>query len=121
MKVNKDKEKVLKYLLEIIKETNQTYFDNPVPIYEHFEDMPLFEDILCLLDDDGLIKLVHPYDGYQTIQVLPHGLSYFEDKKTHKIEYIKDLLLSKTSDVVIAIITSVVTYFIMDWIKSLSE
>jgi hypothetical protein len=121
MKINKDKEKILKYLLKIVSQTNQTYFDNPTPIYEHFEEMPLFEDILNSLANDNLIKLVHPYDGFQTIKVLPEGLSYFEDKRAYRLIYIKELLLSKISDVIIAMVTSIIMYFVMDWIKTLPK
>lgn len=47
------------------------------------------------------------------IVLLPAGLLYYEKKHTFRIEYLKQLSLSKTSDVIVAIVTSAL--FNINW------
>lgn len=114
--MNENKEKVLNFLLNICNKQNDSFIGDTESIYNEFKQMSLFEDVLRCLDNDYLIKTHWADGGVIAIEVLPDGFTYFENKKAAKVEYWKQLALSKFSDVLVSAITSIIMYFVMKWI-----
>ncbi|WP_410495180.1 hypothetical protein QTL86_13735 [Cellulosilyticum sp. ST5] len=111
---NKSAEKVLKYILDKSKLEKTIYIDGS-EIRDNFENELYIDEILLLLEEHGYIDLAS-FDGFigAEITIKPSGLAYFDIKREEKIEYIKELLISKASDIIVAAITSVITCLIVN-------
>lgn len=119
--LDKQSEKVLKIMISKYDGNS----GNDVFICGKDVDMP--NDTLNSLCDNllkngyfSMCKLQYHKDNLP-VQITPSykGLSYFECKKTSRREFIKQLALSKASDILVSAITAILTYFSIPIISNL--
>lgn len=119
IKINKDK--VMKYLLEVYEEQGCDSIYDIDSVYKHFGNIARTETILSILANEELIEVHWADNKPYVIAIMPEGHTYFEDKISAKKEFWKALAISKTSDIVVSAITAVVVYFVMDYVKLLTK
>ena len=99
-----------------IKEYNQTHFEeiNNKEIYVLYDNNPKVFASVEYLSSKGLIIIQKDISGkLANIRLTDKGISYFYDIRLQQIEYIKNLAMSKISDIIISSIVALITALIV--------
>lgn len=113
MKLDKTSERVLKH---IIKMSNnfpgiEVRISNKNFIMPKLSNMFLISVCRFLYDNGYLTDFRYSYSENDDLMVMVSykGYAYFEYKKIKRIQFIKQLLISKVSDIIVAAITAYIT------------
>jgi len=115
--LDKTSEKVLKFL---VSESNNTgnkitvEFDT-IDAWHLNMSFALFCSTCKFLQDNGYVEEFTLYFEQENgmLQLTFKGYTYFEYKRIEKIEFYKQLALSKISDILVSVITTITT--IINW------
>ena len=103
-------------LKQFIKEYHQTHFTEirNNKMYDLYNSNHKVFTAIEYLSSKDLIRIQKDVFGNPvTFELTDNGISYFFDKRIKRIEYIKELLLSKITDVVISFLVALITALIV--------
>ena len=115
--LDKDSERVLQYLInKISKEQDRMLI--PISVIDSDAlnmSFSFFSSVCQFLQTENYVQNVMLYvtDPAGRLNLTHKGFSYFEYKSMNKKEYIKHLLLSKISDIIVSFVVALITALIV--------
>lgn len=110
-----------KFLCKLIKISNE-HFNSRITVRYDSKICNLsfdkIENILKIFADKKLIKA--DFSNFSAeVRVTYLGFEYPEFRHEENMRYIKKLLISKTSDIIVSMLTAIITYFFMPYIQGI--
>lgn len=110
-----------KFLCELIKISNEHY-NCRISVSYDSKICNLSSDkilnILKIFVDKKLIK-ANFFNFSAEVRITHLGFEYPEFRNEENVRYIKKLLISKTSDIIVSMLTAIITYFLMPYVQAL--